>query len=73
MCCQTSQAQEAYPDDQLLIDLNIVGYVGIPLKKSQDETDAILVGLYRHPIENKVEVVSLFMLFSGMIIKEMEK
>ena len=73
MCCQTSQAQQAYPDDQLLIDMNIVGYVGVPLKNSQGETDAILVALYRNPIVNEVEVASLFMLFSGMIIKELEK
>jgi len=73
MCCQTSYAQQAYPDDQLLIEMNIVGYVGVPLKNSKGETDAILVALYRDSIENKTEVTSLFMLFSGMIKKEMEK
>jgi len=73
MCCHTSHAQKAYPDDQLLIDMNIVGYVGVPLKNTQGETGAILVALYRDAIENEVGVTSLFMLFSGMIIKEMEK
>jgi len=73
MCSHTSQAQESYPDDQLLIDMNIVGYVGVPLKNRQGETDAILVALYRDSIENETEVTSLFMLFSGMIKKEMEK
>lgn len=73
ICCHTSQAQEAYPDDQLLSDMNIVGYVGVPLKNSQDDTDAILVALYRNAFENEAEITSLFMLFSGMIIKEMEK
>lgn len=73
MCCHTSQAQKSYPDDQLLIDMNIVGYVGVPLKNSRGETDAILVALYRNTFENEAEISSLFMLFSGMIIKEMEK
>lgn len=73
MCCHTSQAQELYPDDQLLIDMGVVGYVGVPLKNSIDETGAILVALYLTPIKNEIEVTSLFMLFSGMIIKEMEK
>jgi len=73
MCSHISQAQETYPDDQLLIDMNIVGYVGVPLKNSQGETDAILVALYCDSIENETEVTSLFMLFSGMIKKEMEK
>lgn len=73
ICCHTTHAQKSYPDDQLLVDMNIVGYVGVPLKNSQDETNAILVALYHNPIENEGEVISLFMLFSGMIIKEMEK
>ena len=73
ICCHTAHAQKSYPDDQLLIDMDIVGYVGVPLKNSENEIGSILVALYRHPIENEVEVISLFMLFSGMIIKEMEK
>lgn len=73
ICCHTSHAQEAYPDDQLLVDMGIAGYVGIPLKSSLGETDAILVAMFTAPIENEMEVTSLFMLFSGMIIKEMEK
>ena len=73
VCSHTSNTQQAYPDDQLLVDMNIAGYVGIPLKNSRDETDSILVALYHHPIENDHEVISLFLLFSGMIKKEMEK
>ena len=73
VCCHSSHVQQIYPNDQLLIDMGIAGYVGVPLKNSKGETYAILVALYRQKIENEVEVVSLFMLFSGMIIKEMEK
>ncbi|NQY88055.1 MAG: GGDEF domain-containing protein [Colwellia sp.] len=73
MCSQISHVQKAYPDDQLLIDMNITGYVGVPLKNSKGATGAILVALYYQPIENEIEVTSLFMLFSGMIKKEMEK
>jgi PAS domain S-box-containing protein len=73
MCCHISHAQKAHLHDQLLRDFNIVDHVGVPLKSSRNETDAILVGLYRCPIANQVEVVYLFILFSGMIIKEMEK
>lgn len=73
VCSHISKTQEAYPEDQLLIDMDIAGYVGIPLKNSKDETDSILVALYHQPIENEKEVTSLFLLFSGMIKKEMEK
>jgi len=73
VCSHVSKTQEAYPDDQLLVDMNIAGYVGIPLKNSNEQTDAILVALYHQPIENEKEVTSLFLLFGGMIKKEMEK
>jgi diguanylate cyclase (GGDEF)-like protein/PAS domain S-box-containing protein len=72
-CTQVANAQEAYPEDQLLVDMNIAGYVGIPLKNAKNETDSILVALYHQPIESETEVISLFLLFSGMIKKEMEK
>jgi diguanylate cyclase (GGDEF)-like protein/PAS domain S-box-containing protein len=73
VCTHASNAQEAYPDDQLLVDMNIAGYVGIPLKNEKNETDSILVALYHQPIQSEKEVTSLFLLFSGMIKKEMEK
>jgi len=73
VCSHVSNTQEAYPEDQLLIDMDIAGYVGIPLKNAEGETDSILVALYHQAIENENEVTSLFLLFSGMVKKEMEK
>ena len=73
VCTHIANCQEAYPDDQLLVDMNIAGYVGIPLKNTNNETDSILVALYHQPIKSISEVTSLFLLFSGMIKKEMEK
>ncbi|TPH16455.1 putative bifunctional diguanylate cyclase/phosphodiesterase [Litorilituus lipolyticus] len=73
VCSYTENCQKAYPDDQLLVDLNITGYVGVPLKAENGKTDAILVALYHKVIESEKEVTSLFLLFSGMIKKEMEK
>jgi len=73
VCAHVTNCQQAFPDDELLVDMNITGYVGIPLKNTNNETDSILVALYHHPIENVPEITSLFLLFSGMIKKEMEK
>jgi len=73
VCTHANNCQQAYPDDQLLVDMNIAGYVGVPLKDSNNETDSILVALYHQPIKNVSEVTSLFLLFGGMIKKEMEK
>jgi diguanylate cyclase (GGDEF)-like protein/PAS domain S-box-containing protein len=73
ICTHIDNCQQAFPDDQLLIDMKIAGYVGIPLKNLDNETDSILVALYKQPIKYAGEITSLFLLFSGMIKKEMEK
>jgi len=73
VCSHIENTQEAYPEDQLLVDMDIAGYVGVPLKNARNETDSILVALYHQPFKNESEVTSLFLLFSGMIKKEMEK
>ncbi|RHW77336.1 EAL domain-containing protein [Colwellia sp. RSH04] len=73
VCTHKTSCQQTYPKDQLLTDMNIEGYVGVPLKTDNGNTDAILVALYHEDIENVKETTSLFLLFSGMIKKEMEK
>lgn len=65
--------QHFYPDDQLLVDMNIDGYVGIPLRTSKGKINAILVALFEDKISNVIEVEVLFLLFSGLIEKELHK
>tara|TARA_R110001583_G_scaffold82363_3_gene218597 strand:- start:10411 stop:12564 length:2154 start_codon:yes stop_codon:yes gene_type:complete len=65
--------QHLYPNDQLLIDMNIHGYVGIPLRTSKGKVNAILVALFEKKINNALEVEALFLLFSGLIEKELHK
>ena len=43
VCSHSCNIQALYPDDQLLVDMNINGYVGIPLKTSTGQVNAILV------------------------------
>jgi len=72
-CVHPSGIQPLYPDDLLLVDMGIEGYVGVPLKNSNNEVNFILVALFERPVEDVLEVESLFLLFSGMILKELEK
>ena len=73
VCTYRCNIQNLYPDDQLLIDMKIDGYVGVPLKTSQGQVDAILVALFEENISNAHEVETLFLLFSGLIEKELHK
>lgn len=73
VCSYLQDIQQAYPDDDLLAEMQIEGYVGIPLVDHDNQAHAILVALYCTPIINKQEATSLFLLFSGLINKELEK
>jgi len=73
LCTHLTNCQITYPNYNLLVNMGVCDYVGVPLENIDDKSDAILVALYYQPIENISEVTSLFLLFSGMIKKEMEK
>lgn len=73
ICTHSCNIQECYPDDKLLVDMNIHGYIGVPLKTNKGHVDAILVALFEKEVVNSQEVETLFLLFSGLIEKELHK
>lgn len=73
ICVHCKEVQSIYPDDLLLIDMGINAYIGIPLINNQEQTNSILVALFKTPLASTKEVESLFLLFSGLIQKELEK
>lgn len=73
VCSHSCNIQALYPDDQLLVDMSINGYVGVPLKTSTGQVNAILVALFKDDISNVKEVEALFLLFSGLVEKELHK
>jgi len=73
VCTHRCEIQRLYPDDGLLVDMSIEGYVGVPLKNMEGNTVAILVSLFQEPISNTNEIETLFLLFSGLIEKELHK
>lgn len=72
ICSLAKDAQYLYPDDKLLVQMDISGYIGIPLQNSNNDTTAILVALFHRPIANTKSIESLFLLFSGLIKKDIE-
>ncbi|MDG1750871.1 MAG: HAMP domain-containing sensor histidine kinase [Thalassotalea sp.] len=62
-----------YPHDQLLIDMNIEGYVGTPLHDSHGNVMGLIVALYENPIKDTDFIVTLFDFFSGRISAELER
>lgn len=70
--CKTHVTQ-LFPKDELLIEMNIEGYLGAPLHSTEGEVFGIVVALYENPIKELTLVQSLFELFSGRIAAEIER
>jgi signal transduction histidine kinase len=72
-CVYPQDICSLYPKDQLLIDMNIEGYIGAPLHDRQGAVMGLVVALYETKIESADFVKNLFELFSGRISAEIER
>jgi PAS domain S-box-containing protein len=73
VCIYPENVCSLFPDDQMLIDMNIQGYLGVVLHNSNQQTIGIIVALYETQIRNSAFVQTLLELFSGRISAEMER
>jgi PAS domain S-box-containing protein len=73
VCLYPKEICSFFPKDQLLIDMKIEGYVGVPLHDSQGGIIGIVVALHEREIKNADFIKTLFELFSGRIAAEMER
>jgi len=62
-----------YPEDHLLLEMKIEGYLGAPLYNTKGEVMALIVALYESEIDNSDLVINLFQIFSGRISSELER
>ena len=65
--------QEAFPEDKFLVDMKLRGYIGVPLLDPEGNVTALFVATYEDVISNEKEVLSFFLLFKGLLEKELEK
>jgi PAS domain S-box-containing protein len=73
VCLYPKEICRLFPKDQLLIDMKIEGYVGVPLNDSQGRVIGIIVALHENEIKDPDFIKTLFELFSGRIAVEMER
>ena len=73
VCSIEKRVTQLYPDDLLLVEMEIEGYVGVPLIDSNNKPIGIMVGLYKKPIENPNFSESIIQLFSTRTSAEIER
>jgi len=65
--------QSRYPDDQLLVDMEIESYVGSALLDKQQQPVGLLVALSKHPLPQNQVVTDLIQLFVDRASAEMQR
>jgi signal transduction histidine kinase len=73
VCFYAKDICKYFPEDQLLLDMNIEAYLGTPLLDSKKKVIGIIVALFETEHTKKEETSALFQLFSGRIAAEFER
>lgn len=72
-CIYPHSVISRFPQDQLLIDMNIEAYLGTPLHDSSGNVMGLVVALYERPIVEQELTLALFQLFADRIAGEIER
>jgi len=73
VCCYPKKIIEFFPQDELLMDMKIEGYIGTPLHDSKGSVNGLVVALSEKELIETEYVITLFKIFSGRISAEMER
>ena len=71
-CSYPKDVTTLFPQDQLLIDMGIEAYVGVPLYDSKKEPTGIIVCLYEKEIKDTFAIESILMIFASRASAELE-
>ncbi|MFT5720186.1 MAG: diguanylate cyclase (GGDEF)-like protein/PAS domain S-box-containing protein [Motiliproteus sp.] len=72
LCCYPNDVQRAYPDDLMLKQRGVRGYLGAVLKDYQGQSLGVLVVLYKQPMTEIPMAESLLRIFSVRAAAELE-
>ena len=68
-----SNVAQLFPEDILLLELGIEGYVGMPIKNKNKKHMGILVGLYEDEIRDVHEIKKLYQMTADLIAFNLDK
>nr|CAA9218733.1 diguanylate cyclase/phosphodiesterase (GGDEF & EAL domains) with PAS/PAC sensor(s) [uncultured Armatimonadetes bacterium] len=73
VCAYLSGVQPLFPDDRLLAEMGIEGYVGTPLFDSAGCVLGLMVVLFRQPVRDLPVVESMLQVFAARAAGELER
>lgn len=72
-CSYASDVAGRFPQDEMLQDMDIEGYIGIPLFDSNDRAVGLIAALFRRPIDSVEYVESIIRIFAERTAAEIER
>jgi PAS domain S-box-containing protein len=73
LCYYASDIQALFPDDSMLVELNVESYIGIPLWTTSGEAFGILVVMDTKPLEQVQIAATLLQLVAVRAARELER
>ncbi|MCJ8296441.1 MAG: GAF domain-containing sensor histidine kinase [Colwellia sp.] len=73
VCFHPKNVAVLFPEDPLLIELEIQAYLAVPLVNTKQQVIGLIVALFKTEHKNEKEAVALLQLFSGRIAAELER
>lgn len=73
VCCHLSGVAEKFPDDKVLKDMGVQGYIGVPLRDSKGDALGLVAALFRKPIVDADYQEAVLRLVASRIGSELER
>ncbi|MCE1247066.1 MAG: PAS domain S-box protein [Firmicutes bacterium] len=73
LCVYPSNTYQLFPDDEILVEQKIEGYIGYPLFSTQGKPMGHVVALFKQPIKNVELASSILELFASRTAVDMER
>jgi len=73
LCCYATDVQRQFPEDILLVEMQVDSYSGIPLRDSSGKILGLIAVMDGKPIEDRVAVTSLLQLVATRAAAELER
>ena len=72
-CAYPEHVQQLFPDDKMLVDMNVESYIGIPLYSSGNQPIGLVVVLDSEAMKNPAQMEELLKIFAARTEAELEK
>ncbi|WP_172680198.1 PAS domain-containing protein [Methylomonas koyamae] len=72
-CCYPEQVRQQFPEDKLLLEMDVESYAGLPLLDSSGRVVGLIAAMDGKPMLNMAEVTSLLQLVATRAAAELER